>query len=103
MTFRTPNNGSENGATTTTNNNNNASTTAEAGIHSTSSSFNAQASDEKPSKHTELQRLRTEYGVAWIMYMRFGRRAEGVKSLRGIFGKARRDRWVPWEVYEASG
>jgi len=34
--------------------------------------------------------------------MRFGRRSEGVKSLRGIFGKARKDRWVPWEVYEAS-
>ena len=35
--------------------------------------------------------------------MRFGRRSEGVKSFRGIFGKARRDRWIPWEVYEASG
>ena len=35
--------------------------------------------------------------------MRFGRRSEGVKSLRGIFFKARRDRWIPWEVYEASG
>ena len=38
-----------------------------------------------------------------VMYMRFGRRSEGVKSFRGIFGKARRDRWIPWEVYEASG
>ena len=75
----------------------------EPGIQSTNSSFNTQASDEKPSKNTELQKLRTEYGVAWIMYMRFGRRSEGVKSLRGIFGKARRDRWIPWEVYEASG
>jgi cleavage stimulation factor subunit 3 len=39
------------------------------------------------------------------MYMRFGRRSEleGVKSLRGIFGKAGRDRLIPWEVYEASG
>ena len=93
-----PTNGSGNGII-----NNNTSATTEAGIQSTNSSFNTQASDEKPSKHTELQRLRTEYGVAWIMYMRFGRRAEGVKSLRGIFGKARRDRWIPWEVYEASG
>lgn len=81
----------------------NSTATIEAGIQSTNSSFNTQASDEKPSKPTELQRLRTEYGVAWIMYMRFGRRSEGVKSLRGIFGKARRDRWLPWEVYEASG
>jgi cleavage stimulation factor subunit 3 len=37
------------------------------------------------------------------MYVCFGRRAEGVKSLRGIFGKARRDCWIPWEVYQASG
>ena len=93
------NNGSGNGVV----NNNNTATT-EAGIQSVTSSFNTQASDEKPTKHTELQRLRTEYGVAWIMYMRFGRRAEGVKSLRAIFGKkARKDRWIPWEVYEASG
>jgi cleavage stimulation factor subunit 3 len=103
-----PNNGSGNGVTlknnnNSNNNNNNASATAEAGIHSAASSFNTHASDEKPSKHSELQRLRTEYGVAWIMYMRFGRRAEGVKSLRTIFGKARRDRWIHWAVYEASG
>jgi cleavage stimulation factor subunit 3 len=73
--------------------------TVEAGIQSTNSSFNTQGSDEKPSKHTELHRQKTEYGVAWIMYMRFGRRSEGVKSCRAIFGKARKDRWVPWEVY----
>ena len=95
-----PTNGTGNGV----NNNHHApATTTEAGIQSVNSSFNTQASDEKPSKNTELQRLRTEYGVAWIMYMRFGRRSEGVKSLRGIFFKARKDRFIPWEVYEASG
>ncbi|KAJ3507883.1 hypothetical protein NLJ89_g6057 [Agrocybe chaxingu] len=66
------------------------------------SSFNTQASEEKPPKVTELQKHRTEYGLAWIMYMRFGRRAEGVKSSRSIFGQARRQRWTPWEVYEAA-
>jgi len=76
--------------------------TAEAGVQSTFSSFNSQASDEKPPKHAELHRLKREYGLAWIIYMRFGRRSEGMKSLRGIFGRARKDRWVPWEVYEAS-
>jgi cleavage stimulation factor subunit 3 len=94
-----PTNGTGNGVV----NNNHAPTTTEPGIHTTNSSFNTQASDEKPSKSTEFQRLRTEYGVAWIMYMRFGRRSEGVKSFRGIFGRARRERWIPWEVYEASG
>lgn len=51
----------------------------------------------------ELAERRSEYGVAWVMYMRLGRRAEGVKSSRAIFGKARKDRWTPWEVYEAAG
>jgi cleavage stimulation factor subunit 3 len=97
-TAAVPTNGSGNGVV-----NNIHSSTTEPGIQSTNSSFHTQASDEKPSKNTELQRLRTEYGVAWIMYMRFGRRSEGVKSFRGIFGKARKDRWIPWEVYEASG
>jgi len=46
---------------------------------------------------------RTEYRLAWIMYMRFGMRAEGIKSSRTIFAKARNDRWIPWEVYEAAG
>jgi cleavage stimulation factor subunit 3 len=35
--------------------------------------------------------------------MRFARRSEGVKSSRLVFSKARRDRWLPWEVYEADG
>lgn len=65
------------------------------------SSFNTQASDEKPPK--ELAERRTEYGLAYIMYMRFGRRAEGVKSSRSAFTRARKDRWTPWEVYEAAG
>ncbi|KAF8972103.1 hypothetical protein BDZ97DRAFT_1783153 [Flammula alnicola] len=69
---------------------------------SNNSSFNTQASDERPKKTTELQKHRTEYGLVWIMYMRFGMRAEGVKPSRAIFAKARRDRWTPWEVYEAA-
>jgi len=75
----------------------------EAGINSNYSSFNTQSSDEKPPKSSELAERRTEYGLAYIVYMRFGRRAESVKSSRAIFGKARKDRWTPWEVYEAAG
>ncbi|KAI8984849.1 hypothetical protein BD414DRAFT_489442 [Trametes punicea] len=69
---------------------------------SPNSSFATQAADEKPPKSKELSDKRTDYGIVWIMYMRFGRRAEGLKSARNIFGKARRDRWTPWEVYEAA-
>ncbi|TFK64019.1 Suf-domain-containing protein [Pluteus cervinus] len=58
--------------------------------------------DEKPSKGSEFEERRKEYGLAYIMYMRFGRRAEGVKASRTIFGRARKDRWTPWEVYEAA-
>ncbi|KAG6910176.1 hypothetical protein DXG01_012625 [Tephrocybe rancida] len=68
----------------------------------TTGSSNSQFSDDKPRKPSELTERRTEYGLVWIMYMRFGRRAEGVKSSRAIFAKARKDRWTPWEVYEAA-
>ncbi|KAI0337339.1 Suf-domain-containing protein [Trametopsis cervina] len=73
-----------------------------AGTQSQNSSINTQTSDEKPTKPKELTDRRTEFGVAWIMYMRFARRAENLKSARAVFGKARRDRWSPWEVYESA-
>ncbi|KAF9460965.1 hypothetical protein BDZ94DRAFT_1238063 [Collybia nuda] len=91
-------NGPENGPNTT----NAVTGLVEAGLHSNNSSFNTQTSEEKPPKSSELSERRTEYGLAYIVYMRFGRRAEGVKSSRSIFGKARKDRWAPWEVYEAA-
>lgn len=70
---------------------------------STNTSFGSQSSDERSPKPTELQERRTEYGLAYIFYMRFARRAEGLQALRKVFGKARKDKWAPWEVYEASG
>ena len=73
------------------------------GAQSANASFNTQVSDEKLSDSAELQKRRTEYGLVWIMYVRFGRRAEGLKSQRTIFGKARKERWTPWQVYEAAG
>ena len=73
------------------------------GPTSNHSSFNTQSSDEKPPKNKELCDKRTDYGIAWIVYIRFARRAEGLKSARNVFSKARRDRWTPWEVHEAEG
>ncbi|EKM76104.1 hypothetical protein AGABI1DRAFT_45409 [Agaricus bisporus var. burnettii JB137-S8] len=67
-----------------------------------STSQQSQFSHDDNRDSRELAEKRSEYGVAWVMYMRFGRRAEGVKSSRAIFGKARKDRWTPWEVYEAA-
>lgn len=60
-------------------------------------------SDEKPLQSKELAEKRKEYGLAWTVYMRFARRAEGLKSARGVFAQARRDKWTPWEVYESAG
>lgn len=72
------------------------------GSQGSQQSQSSSAQDENP-KSKELAERRSEYGLAYVMYMRFGRRAEGVKSSRAIFGKARKDRWTPWEVYEAAG
>lgn len=75
----------------------------EAGIHSNNSSFNTQSSDEKPPKSKELTERTTEYGLVWIMYMRAARRVASQQAARSIFTRGRKDRWLPWEVYEAAG
>ena len=51
----------------------------------------------------ELDGMKGELGVVWIMLMRFARRAEGLKPARGVFGRARKDKYCPWGVYEAAG
>ncbi|KAF8720570.1 hypothetical protein AX14_010937 [Amanita brunnescens Koide BX004] len=72
------------------------------GVNSASSSFNTQTTKLSTPAQSELAERRAEFGLAYIVYMRFGRRAEGIKASRAIFGKARRDRWSPWQVYEAA-
>ncbi|ETW84749.1 hypothetical protein HETIRDRAFT_473483 [Heterobasidion irregulare TC 32-1] len=74
----------------------------EGGTQSNSGSFQTQPADDKPPKSRELADRRTEYGLVWTMYMRFARRAEGLKSFRAVFAKARRDRWTPWQIYESA-
>ncbi|KAF5366256.1 hypothetical protein D9758_005681 [Tetrapyrgos nigripes] len=64
-------------------------------ITNTSSSLDSVDTDE-------LKERKKEYALVWVMYMRFGRRAEGVKSSRGIFAKARKGKFIPWEVFEAA-
>lgn len=71
---------------------------------SSQASFSSNSSDDRPKQQTtEQQKRRTEYGLVWIMYMRFAMRSEGVKPSRAIFAKARKDKRTPWEVYEAAG
>ncbi|KAJ7124554.1 hypothetical protein C8R44DRAFT_149431 [Mycena epipterygia] len=50
----------------------------------------------------ELTERKKQYSNAWINYMRFARRAQGHKACREAFGKARRDEYIGWEVYEAA-
>jgi cleavage stimulation factor subunit 3 len=54
-------------------------------------------------KGKELKDRKAEYGVVWVKYMRFARRAEGLQAARDVFKKARQSKWTPWEVYDASG
>jgi cleavage stimulation factor subunit 3 len=54
-------------------------------------------------RNKELEGMKGELGVVWTMLMRFARRAEGLKPARTIFGKARKDKYCPWGVYEAAG
>ncbi|THH29552.1 hypothetical protein EUX98_g4628 [Antrodiella citrinella] len=78
------------------------SNNAGGGVRSNNSSFTTQSSDESGNPSKELKNRRTEYGIAWIVYMRFARRAEMPRSARDVFSKARKDKWTPWEVYEAA-
>ncbi|KAF7288478.1 CFIA complex component [Mycena chlorophos] len=48
----------------------------------------------------ELVERQKHYSNAWINYMRFARRAQGSKGGRDVFGKARRDEFTGWEVFE---
>ncbi|KAF8520032.1 hypothetical protein BU17DRAFT_89425 [Hysterangium stoloniferum] len=67
-----------------------------------SSSSGSGSSGSVMTPQKEFAKRRTELCIAWITYMRFARRAEGLKPARAVFGKARKDKWIGWEVYEAA-
>ncbi|KAF7301152.1 CFIA complex component [Mycena indigotica] len=50
----------------------------------------------------ELSEHKKQYSNVWINYMRFSRRSQGHKAARDAFGKARRDEYTGWEVFEAA-
>ncbi|TCD68366.1 mRNA 3'-end-processing protein rna14 [Steccherinum ochraceum] len=69
----------------------------------TSLSSQSQYSEAGASpENRELKNRQTEYSLVWSMYMRFARRAESQRAARDVFAKARKDKWVSWEVYEAA-
>jgi cleavage stimulation factor subunit 3 len=71
--------------------------------HTQASQMSSQGGNEGSTKSKEFIERRKEYGVVWIDYMRFARRAEGLQAARDVFKNARKSKWTPWEVYEASG
>ncbi|TXT07763.1 uncharacterized protein COLE_04687 [Cutaneotrichosporon oleaginosum] len=50
----------------------------------------------------DIDAARTAAGTAWVMYMRFARRSEGLKAARLVFGKARKSPHITWHVFQAS-
>ena len=57
----------------------------------------------KERRGKEVEEAKEAMGVVWVMYMRFARRCEGIKSARAVFGRARKSAWVSWHPFEASG
>ena len=57
-------------------------------------------SDQLPMM--EFKEWKQEYGVVYILYIRFAMRSEGLDSSRAVFSRARKDKFAPWEVYEAA-
>ncbi|KAL5508671.1 RNA14 [Sanghuangporus vaninii] len=60
------------------------------------------SSSEDSSLATQLRERKQEYGLVYIMYIRFAMRAEGLEASRLVFQRARKDKYAPWEVFEAA-
>lgn len=69
---------------------------------STSTASDPQACDEQSFAIEDACKRRKEFGLVWINYMRFARRAQGAKAGRDVFRAARLDSLCPWNVYEAA-
>ena len=59
-------------------------------------------SSEDSALTAQLRERKQEYGLVYIMYIRFAMRSEGLEASRVVFQKARKDKYTPWEVFEAA-
>ncbi|KAK7036452.1 mRNA 3'-end-processing protein rna14 [Paramarasmius palmivorus] len=58
---------------------------------------------ESDTVSCEIERLRKNLGVVYILYLHFVRRSQGFNAARAIFESAKKDRsFISWEVYEAA-
>jgi len=53
-------------------------------------------------RNEKVKELKQRLGLAWIVFMRFSRRSEGLKAARSIFIKARKSKYCVHQVYIAS-
>ncbi|EJD00731.1 Suf-domain-containing protein [Fomitiporia mediterranea MF3/22] len=67
-----------------------------------SMSVSSASSSEDASLATQLRERKQEYGLVYILYIRFAMRSEGLEASRMVFQKARKDKFTPWEVFEAA-
>ncbi|KAI5120731.1 hypothetical protein M0805_006437 [Coniferiporia weirii] len=76
--------------------------TKEASVYTTKTSSSSSSTPDEPPAITEFRDRKQEYGLVYIMYIRFAMRSEGLDASRAVFAKARKDKWVSWEVFEAA-
>lgn len=57
--------------------------------------------EETDDEH-QVRETVSALGLVWVMYLRFARRAEGLKAARLVFGKSRKSPHVHWLPFEAS-
>lgn len=73
----------------------------ETSIVTIGSSSSYTSSEETPLAK-QFKERKQEYGLIYVMYIRFALRAEGLPASRAVFTKARKDKFSPWEVFEAA-
>jgi cleavage stimulation factor subunit 3 len=55
------------------------------------------------NRHEDMYCQKQSYGVVYIAYLKFTLRSEGLNAFRSIFERAKKDKWIPWEVFEVAG
>ncbi|KAH8116669.1 hypothetical protein DFH11DRAFT_1742282 [Phellopilus nigrolimitatus] len=72
-------------------------------LFATTKTTSSSSSPSEVPPHSENVRERQqEYGLVYVVYIRFALRAEGVDASHAVFGKARKDKWTTWEVFESA-
>jgi cleavage stimulation factor subunit 3 len=64
---------------------------------------NEESDEAAKSRRDQLYDQKQSYGMIYIAYLKFTLRSEGLNSFRSTFKIARKDKWIPWEVYEVAG